>query len=353
MPDFGKAKLEKLATSLEDDLAASLNGRTEGTDFTSEELDNLPDEAFAPVQYDAQAAERTGYSDYSYWGSTLLIFWANKLARVLLFVLVAIVMFTYIQPLLPNQKDPLEIHFSEETGMPLANKQPGAEEGFILGTNSVGQDLWSRTWFAIRTSLFIGFIVAIAECVIGVTIGVLWGYVRKLDQPLTALYTIIDNIPRTILLILISYILRPSMTTVILSMCLVGWLRMARYIRNQVVIIRDRDYNLASRCLGTSTGRIVSRNLVPFLISIIMLRAALAVPMAITDEVFLTYIGLGLPLDTPSLGNLIISAKALVSTPSLSYQLLVPCVALSVVTVCFYIIGNAFADAADPKNHVS
>ena len=93
--------------------------------------------------------------------------------------------------------------------------------------------------------------------------------------------------------------------------------------------------------------------MLPYLVSIIMLQTALAVPTAITDEVFLTYIGLGLPLDTPSLGTLIIAGKALMTTPSLSYQLIIPCVALSVVTVCFYVIGNAFADAADPKNHVS
>ncbi|WP_368044445.1 ABC transporter permease subunit, partial [Intestinimonas massiliensis (ex Afouda et al. 2020)] len=65
-------------------------------------------------------------------------------------------------------------------------------------------------------------------------------------------------------------------------------------------MILDRDYNLASRCLGTGTGRIIFRNLLPYLVSIIMLQTALAVPTDITDEVFLTYIGLGLPLDTPS-----------------------------------------------------
>lgn len=262
-------------------------------------------------------------------------------------------LFTFIQPFLPNQKDPTEIFYNEETGMPLSNKQPGEVEGFILGTNNLGQDLWSRTWYATRTSLFIGFVVALSECIIGITVGVLWGYVRRLDQFLTSAYNIVDNVPRTIILILISYILRPSMSTIILSMCLVGWLKMARYVRNQVVIIRDRDYNLASRCLGSSTPRIVYRNLLPYLVSIIMLRAALAVPTAITDEVFLTYIGLGLPVYTPSLGTLIIAGKALMTTPSLSYQLIIPCVALSFVTVCFYVIGNAFADAADPKNHVS
>ncbi|MGN8968538.1 ABC transporter permease [uncultured Intestinimonas sp.] len=347
MPQIGKRKLDKLATSLEEDLAKKAKGLTQA------EIDALDPQLFTLADYDAAAAERTGYSNYSYWRSTLRIFWRNKVARLLIILLGLMLLFTFIQPFLPDQKDPTEIFYNEETGMPLSNKQPGEVEGFILGTNNLGQDLWSRTWYATRTSLFIGFVVALSECIIGITVGVLWGYVRRLDQFLTSAYNIVDNVPRTIILILISYILRPSMSTIILSMCLVGWLKMARYVRNQVVIIRDRDYNLASRCLGSSTPRIVYRNLLPYLVSIIMLRAALAVPTAITDEVFLTYIGLGLPVYTPSLGTLIIAGKALMTTPSLSYQLIIPCVALSFVTVCFYVIGNAFADAADPKNHVS
>lgn len=347
MPQFGKHKLDKLAASLEEDL------RRQNGVLTQAEIDALDPQLFTLAEYDAAAAERTGYSNYSYWRSTLRIFWRNKIARLLIILLGLMLLFTFIQPFLPDQKDPTEIFYNEETGMPLSNKQPGEVEGFLLGTNNLGQDLWSRTWYATRTSLFIGFVVALSECVIGITVGVLWGYVRRLDQILTSAYNIVDNVPRTIILILISYILRPSMSTIILSMCLVGWLKMARYVRNQVVIIRDRDYNLASRCLGSSTPRIVYRNLLPYLVSIIMLRAALAVPTAITDEVFLTYIGLGLPVYTPSLGTLIIAGKALMTTPSLSYQLIIPCVALSFVTVCFYVIGNAFADAADPKNHVS
>ena len=349
MPRIGKKTIERLETSLEDEL----HRRADAGALTAEDLQSLDAGLFAPAVYDESAAERGGYSNYSYWGSTLRIFWRNRVARCLVILLIALLAFTFIQPYLPNQKDPNVIYYDETTGMPLANKQPGQAEGVILGTNKVGQDLWSRIWFGTRTSLFIGFVVALVNAVIGVTLGVLWGYVRRLDQLLTSLYNIIDNVPRTIILILISYILRPSMTTIILSMCFVGWLKMARYTRNQVVIIRDRDYNLASRCLGTGTGRIIFRNLLPYLVSIIMLQTALAVPTAITDEVFLTYIGLGLPLDTPSLGTLIIAGKALMTTPSLSYQLIIPCVALSVVTVCFYVIGNAFADAADPKNHVS
>lgn len=86
----------------------------------------------------------------------------------------------------------------------------------------------------------------------------------------------VDNVPTTIVLVLISYIMRPGVGTLIFAMCLTGWVGMARFIRNQIVIIRDRDYNLASRCLGTSTLRIITRNLLPYLVSVITLRMALA-----------------------------------------------------------------------------
>ena len=126
---------------------------------------------------------------------------------------------------------------------------------------------------------------------------------------------------------------------------------MARFVRNQIVIIRDRDYNLASRCLGTPTRRIIVRNLLPYLVSVIMMRVAMAIPLAIGNEVFITYIGLGLPVSTPSLGNLINEGRKLMMSPSLRYQLIFPAAVLSLVTLGFYVVGNALADAADPRNH--
>ena len=79
---------------------------------------------------------------------------------------------------------------------------------------------------------------------------------------------------------------------------------------------------------------------------------ALAIPGAIGSEVFMAYIGLGLPLDTPSLGNLVERGRGLMMAPTLRYQLIVPAIILSVITICFYLVGNAFSDAADPKNHI-
>lgn len=230
------------------------------------------------------------------------------------------------------------------------NLAPCAEYWF--GTNAIGQDLWARVWAGTRVSVFIGLVVALSDLVVGVIIGMIWGYLRKVDKVMTEVYNIISNVPQTLILILVSYILRPGITTIILSMCVVGWMAMARFIRNQVVIFRDRDFNLASRCLGTSTLRIMVKNLLPQMVSVIMLQTALAIPGAIGDEVFLTYIGLGLPTSQASLGNLVEDGRVLMMQKELRYQLIFPAAVVAFITIAFYIIGNAFSDAADPKNHV-
>ncbi|MDR2649736.1 MAG: ABC transporter permease [Clostridiales bacterium] len=307
------------------------------------------DELFSSAEYRPEALEHLSNAGYSYWRSSLRIYLKNRTAMFFLCLIAITLFFTFIQPYLQNQKDPVRI-YNDASGIQIRNRQPDSE--FVFGTNAIGQDLWSRTWSGTRTSLFIGFTVACVEAFIGVFIGILWGYTRKLDFFFTEIYNIFDNIPQTLVLILISYVLRPSLKTIIFALCLTGWLTTARYIRNQVLIIRDRDYNLASRCLGTPARLIILRNLLPFLVSVITMRMAMAIPYAISNEVFVTYIGLGLPLNIPSLGNLIVSGIDKMMEPNLRYQLIFPTIVLSVVTVSFYIIGNAFADASDPKNHV-
>ena len=442
----------------------------------------LTKDDFQEAPYNPDEGERGGYSNYSYWGSTIRCFFKNRVAVGFMLVLVVLLLFTFIQPHLPQQFEAnliinhpitkrqmsnvapcttnvvaeapagtvLQVHpydddewaavdnvlatikarkeftvleygeewcrisFSGEEGYvrndfttkikfpddptatPYAAKSNFpmnlytgpydmsnngdvlfcrkdqleiSEDGvtavtretaqlrllpdtrpFLFGTNNAGQDLWAKVWSGTRTSLFIGVVVALLQSLIGIVIGVLWGYVKALDKLLTEIYNVIDNIPTTIVLIMVSYVMRPSVQTLILAMTVTGWVGMARFIRNQIVIIRDRDYNLASRCLGNSTGRIITRNLLPYLVSVITLRLALAVPGAIGSEVFITYIGLGLPLSVPPLGNLINEGRKMIST-SQSYQLLFPTIILSIITIAFYLIGNAFADASDPKNH--
>ena len=312
----------------------------------------LPEEElFTPAGFSEERAEATPYSNYRYWGSTFRAFFKNRVAVLLLVALIAVVAFAFLQPCLPGQADPNLCAVDPATGIQYRNIAPG-EKGFIWGSNAIGQDLWARIWAGARTSLTIAFFVALIEAVVGITVGVLWGYVRQLDFFFTELYNICDNVPSTIILILISYVASPSVQTLILGMSITGWIAMARFIRNQILIIRDRDYNVASRCIGTPTSRIVVRNLLPYLVSVIMLRMALTIPAAIGSEVFITYIGLGLSVEVPSLGNLINDGRKVMMQAGLRYQLLYPTIILSFVTIAFYLIGNAFSDAADPKNHL-
>ena len=149
---------------------------------TAQALDGLSaadeKELFAFAEYHPEDAEKTGFSGYSYWRSTLRVFTRNKMAMFLLGVIIVLLLFTFIQPYLPGQRDPIVIN-NDENGIQIINMKPNSE--FWFGTNSIGQDLWSRVWSGTRTSLFIGFSVAMWEVAFGILIGVLWGYVRKLD----------------------------------------------------------------------------------------------------------------------------------------------------------------------------
>lgn len=321
-----------------------------GSKAVNKLTDGINQNLFEFAGYDEEEAKRSGYSNYSYWRSTWQVFIKNRVALFLLILMTTVVLFTLIQPYLPNQKLPTKIYINENTGMQLSNHKPDSE--FWFGTNSIGQDIWARIWSGTRTSLLIGLSVGFFEALVGITVGAMWGYIRHLDRPITEIYNVINNVPKTIILILLTYIMRPGIGTMIFAMCMTGWIDMARFVRNLIVIIRDREYNLASKCLGTPTRRIITKNLLPYLVSVIMLRMALAIPLAIGYEVFLTYIGLGLPVSIPSLGNLINEGRLLMMAPSLRYQLIFPSIVLSVITISFYVMGNVFSDAADPRNHV-
>ena len=194
-------KREK-SKQLEDQLNAAQAQRRTG-------WENLPeDELFTPAGFSEEQAEATASSNYSYWGSTFRAFFKNKFAVALLIALVVVVAFAFIQPHLPGQADPNLCAVDPVTGIQYRNIAPG-QDGFIWGSNSIGQDLWARIWAGARTSLTIAFFVALIEAVVGITAGVLWGYVRGLDFVFTELYNIFDNIPTAIVLILISYVATP------------------------------------------------------------------------------------------------------------------------------------------------
>ncbi len=316
----------------------------------NQQIDLLDDSLFEIAEFNNDESEKVTYSNYSYWKSTFKTFARSKVTMALLVMLGIVIVYAFIQPYLPNQKLATESILNPSTNQYYVNEPPG--DIFFIGSNSIGQDMWARLWAGTRVSLILGVSVAITQAILGITVGTIWGYFRKSEWFFTGLYNIVDNIPQTIILVLLSYILKPSLKTMLFAMCVTSWLQMARYVRNQVVIIRDREYNLASRCLGTSPFRILIKNILPYLVSIVALRMALAIPLAIGNEVFLTYIGLGLPVSIPSLGNLINEGRGLIMSEALRYQLTYPAIVVSFISMAFYILGNAFSDASDPKNHM-
>jgi len=301
------------------------------------------DELFTFVEYSPEAAERTGYSDYSYWKSVFKNFLKKKAAVVLSIIFFGLVIFSFIA-LAIGKYDVGSLRSDTS----LAFISPNSEYWF--GTDNLGQDYWCQVWYAAQTSIKLALIVALGECVLGVIIGCIWGYIRSLDRILTEVYNIINNVPVIIYMTLIALLVGQSFTIMCISLIGFGWLTMARNVRNLVMMYRDREYNLASRCLGTPIWRVLVKNILPYLISIIILRLALSIPSTIALESTLSYLGLGLGIDTPSLGILLRNARNyFLEHP---YLLIFPAVIVSLITVTFYLVGNAFSDAADPRNHV-
>ena len=298
---------------------------------------------FAPAGFDAAEAERSGYARYSYWRSTFRTFLRSPVSVALIAVMTALSIFSFVYPVL-SRSDPNLVALDVEAW----NAPPGP--GSPFGTDGLGRDMWSRTWYGTRTSLSLGFIIALIDVGVGMVAGALWGYVKKLDRVMTELYNVFTNIPQTVFLILLSYIMRPGFWTIVIAMCSTGWLSVARFVRNKVMTLRDAEYNVASRCLGTPLSRIVSKNILPQLVSVIIMEVALTIPYSIGAEVFLGFIGLGLPLDTVSLGNLVNMGRN--NFMIYPYQLFWPTAVLAAITISFYIAGNKFADASDPRNHV-
>ena len=301
------------------------------------------DELFYVVEYSPEEAERIGYSNYSYWGSVFKNFLKNKAAVFFLVLFLLLVVFSFIA-LAIGKYD----YASLVTDSSLAFQRPNSEYWF--GTDNLGRDYWCQVWYATQVSIRLALIVAVGECIVGVIFGLIWGYVRSLDRLFTEIYNLIDSVPYIIYMTLIALVVGQSFTIMAVSMVAIGWLPMARRVRNMVFMYRDREYNLASRCLGTPLWRVLTKNILPYLVSVIILRMAQSIPATINLESTLSYLGLGLGIDTPSLGLLLSKVRGFFL--DYPYLLIFPASIVSIISISFYIMGNAFSDAADPRNHV-
>lgn len=305
--------------------------------------DRMPEkQLFEFAEYRAQDAERIGYSEYSYWKSVWRNFLKNKPAVIMSIVFILLFVFTFIAgPIGKYNVYDLRIEDS------LMFTKPNGE--FWFGTDNMGRDYWAQVWHATRTSIMFAVIVSVGQIAVGVIIGLVWGYVRKMDTPMFMIYNLVNNIPTIIYLTLLALMVGKSFLVMAIALVAIGWLAPARQVRNLVMMYRDREYNLASRCLGTKLGRVLAKNILPYLVSVIILRVALSIPGTIGFETTLTYLGL-MDISLPTLGILLRNARSyFLDYP---YLLVFPAAIVSIITITFYLVGNAFSDACDPRNHV-
>ena len=156
--------------------------------------------------------------------------------------------------------------------------------------------------------------------------------------------------PGTLLTSVLVLVFSPNFATLVFAMCVTGWIGIAYSMRTQVIIIRDREYNLASRCLGTPIMRIATKNILPFMTSVIVTLAATEIPSYISYEVFLSYIGMG--LSEMSLGKIIEAAQNAMQTPGWEIEFWAPVAVASIITVVLYVVGQNLGDASDPRTHM-
>ena len=316
--------------------------RPRGREYLKARSQMPEEQLFDFAEYNAQEAEKIGYSNYSYWKSVWANFLKKKLAVTMSIIFILLFVFTFIASAIGKY----DIHMAPD---PINRMYISPNSEFWFGTNAIGQDYWAQVWYATRSSILLAVLVSLGQISLGVIIGLIWGYVRKLDRFFTELYNLIDNVPTIIYMTLIALMVGKTMLTMGIAMVAFGWLGTARNVRNLVFMYRDREYNLASRCLGTKLGRILFRNIFPYLVSVIILRLALAIPATIAYETTLTYLGL-MDIMVPSLGNLLAAARAVF--PRAAFTLWFPAAIVSIITITFYLVGNAFSDACDPRNHV-
>lgn len=299
---------------------------------------------FEFVELDSYASEVIDAPAYSYWKSVFRQFFARKSTILMLVILIAIILMSFIYPIFAHYD------FNDVSNINDFSKRyisPNSE--FWFGTDKNGQSLFDGVWYGARNSILISVIATIINMILGVVIGGLWGVSKTVDKVMIEVYNVISNLPQMLIIIVLTYSIGAGFWNLIFAFCVTGWIGIAYSVRVQVLRYRDLEYNLASQTLGTPTRKIVTKNLLPQLVSVIVSMVSLLLPAYISSEAFLSFFGLGLPLSEPSLGRLISNYSSNLTTNA--YLFWIPLTTLILVSLPLYIVGQNLADASDPRTH--
>ena len=307
---------------------------------------------FTFIDHDTIESEKIIAPRYSYWRSVFRVFFKKKLNWVLIALFFILVVGAFIVPVFipyhPNENVTMSQYFHKSPAA--AIESFGFSLKWLFGTGGIGNSIFYGIWSSARTSILLAVICAAINMTVGIIMGAVWGYSKRLDQIMLFVYNVVANIPTLVVITVLVYIIGSGFWSFVFSLTITGWLSIAYFFRTQVMIIRDREYSLASRCLGTPVRRVITKNILPFLTSVIVTILARELPLYISMEVFLSFIGLGLGATIPSLGRMVGDAQ----TAFLIYpwEFWAPVSVAAAITVILYVLGQNLADASDPRTHM-
>ena len=315
-------------------------------------------ELFSHFDHNQYESEKVTAPRYSYWKSVFRVFFRQKINIVVLALLALIIVFAYIYPAVTgyaaHHEEMYNMNAADNSTKHLTPDKAISKFGFslswILGSGSQGQSTFDALWYGSSISITLALICALINMVIGILLGAVWGFSKKVDIVMTEVFNIVGNVPYVLIVGVLVQILSPSFWTLVFALTVTGWLGIAYFIRTQVIVIRDREYNLASRCLGTPILRLTVKNILPFMTSVIVTLAAAEIPAYISFEVFLSYIGLG--ISDMTLGKIITLTQAFLAVPEWGFEYWSPIIMSSIIAIILYLVGQNLGDASDPKTHM-
>jgi len=300
---------------------------------------SLNKDKFKIIGYDEKELEAISRPNIGYWQDAWRRLKKNKVAMISLIILIIVIIMCFIGPALSHYD------FTAQDYDFLDNTPSFAH---LFGTDNLGRDLFVRTWKGGRVSLYIGFVGTLVELIVGCLYGGIAGYFGgKVDMLMMRVIEVIASVPYLLVVILLLLVLPKGVNTLIIALCITGWVGIARLIRGQVMQIKSLDYVLAAKALGAKPMRIILKHELPNTIGLILVYMSMDIPAFIFDEAFLSFLGLGVQPPATSWGALIFTGQGVMTNHP--HELIIPTVILAITMLAFNLLGDGLRDALDPK----
>lgn len=306
---------------------------------------DLKQDMFSPAIRGKKDADKIRRPSIKYWPDVWRRLKQNKLAMTGLALIIIMIIMAAFGPKINGFK-------YYEQDYEKINLKPNATHWF--GTDELGRDLFTRTWYGARYSLFIGVAAAFIDFVIGVLYGGISGMAsRRTDAIMMRIAEIVYSIPYLLVVILLSVVFSKagagsSMFVLILAMTLTSWVPMAILVRGQVLQLKESEYALAAESLGASKGWTLKKHIIPNTLGPILVNVTLTIPRSIFAEATLSFLGLGLQPPKSSLGTLANDGLAGLAVGN-AYQIFIPAIFISIIMFAFNVLGDGLRDALDPR----